>query len=63
MRVRVISVCIPAISTIGYGRGIEIETGEEIHFCGDHRPLRYLGELLQCASEPPEAEVEAWQIL
>ena len=51
------------MSTIGYGQGIEIETGEEIRFCGDHRPLRGLGEALRYASEPPEVEIESWQIL
>ena len=63
MRVRVFSVNIPAISTIGYARGIEIETGEEIYFCGDHRPLRNLGEALRYASEPPEVEIQSWQVL
>jgi len=63
MRVRVFSVNIPAISTIGYARGIEIESGEEIFFCGDHRPLRDLGNALRYASEPPEVEIESWQIL
>ena len=63
MKVRVVRVSVPAMSTIGYGQGIEIETGEEIHFCGDHRSLRDLGEALRSTSEPPEAEVEPWQIL
>lgn len=63
MRVRVFRVSIPAVSTIGYGQGIDIETGDEIRFCGDHRPLRDLGEALRSASEPPEVEVEPWQIL
>jgi len=56
-------VSVPAMSTIGYGEGIETETGEEIRFCGDHRPLRDLGEALRYASEPPEVEIESWQIL
>ena len=63
MRVQILRITIPALSTIGYGHGIEIDTGEEIRFCGDHRPLRDLGEALRSASEPPEAEVEPWQIL
>jgi hypothetical protein len=63
MRVRVFRVRIPAISTIGYGEGIETETGQQIRFYGDQRPLRDLGEALRCASELPEAEVEPWQIL
>ena len=63
MRVRVFMVSVPAMSTIGYGEGIETETGEEIRFCGDHRPLRDLAEALRYASEPPEVEIESWQIL
>jgi hypothetical protein len=63
MRVRVFKVSVPALSTIGYGQGIEIETGEEIRFCGDHRPVRDLGGALRSASEPPVAEIEHWQIL
>lgn len=63
MRVRVFRVSIPAMNTIGYGFGINVETGGGIRFCGDHRPLRNLGEALRSASEPPEAEVEPWQIL
>jgi hypothetical protein len=63
MRVRVFMVSVPAMSTIGYGEGIETETGEEIRFCGDHRPLRDLGNALRYASEPPEVEIESWQIL
>ena len=63
MRVRVFSVHIPALSTLGFGYGIDVQTGEEIRFCGDHRSLRNLGETLRSASEPPEAEVEPWQIL
>jgi hypothetical protein len=63
MRVRVFRVRIPAISTIGYGYGIDVETGQQIRFCGDQRPLRELGDALRHASEPPEAEVEPWQIL
>ena len=63
MRVRVFMVSVPAMSTLGYGEGIETETGEEIRFCGDHRPLRDLGNALRYASEPPEVEIESWQIL
>jgi hypothetical protein len=62
MRVRVFKVCVPALSTMGYGQGIA-ETGEEIRFCGDHLPLRDLGEALRSASEPPVAEIASWQIL
>ena len=51
------------MSTLGFGYGIDVQTGEEIRFCGDHRPLRDLGNALRYASEPPEVEIESWQIL
>jgi hypothetical protein len=63
MRVRVFSVSVPVLSTIGYGQGIAIESGKEIRFCGDHRPLRDICEALRSASEPPVAEIEHWQVL
>ena len=63
MRVRVFRVSIPALSTIGYGYGISVESGAEIQFCGDHRPLHNLGKALRGASEPPVVEIESWQIL
>ncbi len=63
MRVQVFGVRIPALSTIGYGYGINVKTGAEIRFYGDHRPLRNLGEALRLASQPPEVEIESWQIL
>ncbi|MFZ3376482.1 MAG: hypothetical protein WA183_13100 [Chthoniobacterales bacterium] len=63
MRVRVLKVSIPAMSTIGFAQGIDIETGEEICFCGDQRPLRHLGEALRSATEPLEVEIASWQIL
>jgi hypothetical protein len=63
MRVRVFRVSIPALSTIGYGCGTNVETGADVCFCGDHRPLRNFGEALRLASEPLEIEIEPWQIL
>jgi hypothetical protein len=63
MRVRVVRVSVPAMSTIGCAQGIDFETGEEVRFCGDHRPLRDLGEALRSASEPLVAEIEHWQVL
>jgi hypothetical protein len=63
MRVQVFGVSIPALSTIGYGYGISVESGAEIQFCGDRRPLRNLGEALRDAIEPPVVEIESWQIL
>jgi hypothetical protein len=60
---QVFKVSIPALSTNGYGYGIDLETGGNVCFCSDHRPLRNFGEALRLASEPPEIEIEPWQIL
>jgi hypothetical protein len=63
MRVRVFKVTIPAMSTVGYGYGIDVETGAVVCFCGDHRPLRNLGEALRSSTESPEIEIASWQVL
>jgi hypothetical protein len=63
MKVEVHRVNIPAMSTIGYGWGTDVEDGSEVQFAGDHRPMRHLGEALAQASEPIEVELEDWQIL
>ena len=62
MAVQVNRVTIPAFSTIGYAYGIDTDTGEEVKFAGDHRPMRYLGEALR-AGEVPEVDLEGWQVL
>lgn len=54
---------IPAMSTIGYGHGIDKESGRDVEFIADHRPLRNLGEALRESDEPIEAEVEDWQVI
>lgn len=41
--ITVTRINIPAMSTIGHGWGTD-ETGNEIHFVGDHRPMRDIGE-------------------
>ncbi len=51
------------MSTIGYGYGTDALTGEEIRFCGDHRPMRDFGEALRHSDEMPTVELEPWQIL
>ena len=63
MKVRVRRIQIPALSTIGYGYGTDVETGEQIRFCGDRRPMRDLGEALRVAEVMPTAEIEPWQLL
>lgn len=62
MRVAVDHVRVPAMSTIGYGYGVAVETGEDIVFAGDHRPMRGLAEAVQ-SGESVEVELEPWQIL
>jgi hypothetical protein len=61
MRVHVYRVSIPAMSTIGYGEGLD-EADRRVTFLGDHRPMRDLGRALPHATEPVYAEVEPWQI-
>ena len=60
--IAVTRVSIPAMSTIGYGRGVD-DQGNLVRFAGDHRPLRQLGEALAAATEPIEVEVADWQAL
>ncbi len=65
MRVTVYAVNVPAMSTIGYGSGLDDE-GNEVRFTGDHRPMRHLGEAVAQATdddELPRVRLEAWQIL
>jgi hypothetical protein len=63
VNVQVFGVSIPAMSTIGYGQGLEVESGNEIHFLADHRAIRYVGEILQNATELPRVYIEPWQIM
>jgi len=62
MRVQVQRVSIGAMSTIGYGEGLD-ETDRRVTFLGDHRPMRELGWALPHATEPVYADVEPWQIV
>lgn len=62
MRVHIESVNIPAYSTIGYGYGTDLETGELVEFVGDHRPMRDIGEAI-AAGEYVETDLEGWEIL
>ncbi len=62
MRITVTNISVPAMSTIGYGEGID-ENGNTVTFIGDHRPMRDLVEaLMQADGEEVVAEVEDWQI-
>ena len=62
-RMAVTNVSIPAMSTIGYATGTDVETGKPVRIAGDHRPLHDLGEALAVAEEPIEVEYEDWQIV
>ncbi len=58
--IAVTKVSVPAMSTIGYGSGVD-EDGRRVRFVGDHRPLRDLGEALTVARDPILVRVEPWQ--
>ncbi len=65
MLVQVYRVSIPAMSTIGYGRG-QSEDVQWIEFVGDHRPMRHLGQavaLAESKSELPVVHLDGWQIM
>ena len=63
MLVQVLRVTVPPMSTIGYGYGVN-EKGQEVSFVGDHRPMRYIGDLMMSlAPDPCEIELESWQIM
>jgi hypothetical protein len=66
MKVWVLRVNIPAMSTIGYGWGetVDEEETRAVRFAGDHRPMMELGEAMEASGEEPVyAELEDWQIL
>lgn len=66
MLVEVYEVNIPAWSTVGYGMGIELGSGDWVRFAGDHRPMHDLGEAIAFAGdtdELPQVELEDWQVL
>ena len=52
---------VPAMSTIGYGHGIDTSNGDQIWFSGDHRPMRELAQALDEGTELT-VELEPWQI-
>ncbi len=63
MEICVYSISVPAMSTIGYGYGFEVGTGDEVYFSGDHRAMRDLGNALQLDEESPVALIEPWQVV
>ncbi len=64
MRVTVFAVSIPAMSTIGYGRGFN-DQGNVVDFLGDHRPMYHLGKAVAQArnDELPVVKLARWQIV
>jgi hypothetical protein len=63
MRVIIYHVSIPAMSTVGFGYGFDAASGDEVHFVGDHRAMRGLGEALHSGAETVEVNVEDWQMI
>ena len=63
--VSVMSIHIPAMSTLGYGEGILVDESGSYHvrFAGDHRPMRDIGEALRDAKAPVNAEIAPHLIL
>jgi hypothetical protein len=55
-------VSCPAWSVVARGWGYTA-CGELIHFVGDVRPMRRLGERLEATGEPVAADVDNWQII
>ena len=63
MKLRVYSISIPAASTLGFGKGVDCETERSVDFCGDHRAMRDVGELLRISDSPVEVSIEDWQVI
>lgn len=67
IQVEVFRISVPAMSIMGHGWGRDVANNDAIHFTGDHRPMRYIGEAIEAAvandESPPVVEVEGWQIL
>jgi hypothetical protein len=61
MKVRIHSVRIPAMSTIGFLEG-ENEEGKIVTLALDHRPARYVAEDME-RGEVVEIEPEPWQVI
>jgi hypothetical protein len=64
MTVTVLRISVPAMSSIGFGSGVN-ENGDHVEFAGDHRAMRNIGEAMQytTSNEPIVVELEDWQIL
>lgn len=65
-QVQVKQVSIPAMSTIGYGYGKNLDTGRLVKFAGDHRPMRDLGDAIAAAQSEddlPVVDLAGWQVI
>lgn len=58
MRIRVTRITIPPMSTIGYGYGRNVDTGDMVTWVGDHRPMRNLGHELDQATCEDDLVIE-----
>jgi hypothetical protein len=64
MRILVQQIIIRAMSTIGYGAGVDLADGQRVCFYGDHRPLADIQKALDLkAGVPVMATVENWQVI
>jgi len=67
MLVRVEHVNLPAWSTLGFGRGETLLSGEVVEFAGDHRPMRDLAIAVEEAGfevlDLPIVDVDDFQVL
>jgi hypothetical protein len=63
MIVTVHRISIPAMSTIGYGYGVDGE-GNKVTFLGDHRAMRDIGREMQhtTSDDPIVVDLEDWQV-
>lgn len=67
MKVYVTFVHVPAMSTLGYGKGYT-DDDQEVAFVGDHRPMRDIGRALLRGErrnevDPVIAEVDEHQLI
>jgi hypothetical protein len=64
MRVLVQQITVPAMSTVGFGAGVDLADSQLVSFCGDHRPLGDIQKALAAKDDAPViAVVEDWQVI
>jgi hypothetical protein len=64
MRVLIQQIMIPAMSTVGYGAGIDLVRLQSVSFCGDRRPLADIQTAQNLRPNVPIiAVIEDWQVI